>query len=162
MNEEEIKLLNKIEELPRELNIEIRGLILAEICLRKENQQLKEEFDRMFAIYHSRKLIKKFDDEYDEEDKMKNPNRDYACVCPDAEEVYKRYYELKEQLQQKEDIIYKIKKCIEEKEEYYGDYMGDGNYTMYSMMGANNNRIPYIKSNLIKQILDNKGDENNG
>ena len=65
---------------------------------------------------------------------------------------------LKEQLQQKEDIIYKIKKCIEEKEEYYGDYMGDGNYTMYSMMGANNNRIPYIKSNLIKQILDNKGE----
>lgn len=65
--------------------------------------------------------------------------------------------ELQEQLQQKEDIIYKIKKCIEEKEEYYGDYMGDGNYTMYSMMGANNNRIPYIKSNLIKQILDNKG-----
>ena len=43
MNEEEIKLLNKIEELPRELNIEIRGLILAEICLRKENQQLKEQ-----------------------------------------------------------------------------------------------------------------------
>lgn len=65
---------------------------------------------------------------------------------------------LQEQLQQKEDIIYKIKKCIEEKEEYYGDYMGDGNYTMYSMMGANNNRIPYIKSNLIKQILDNKGE----
>ena len=70
--------------------------------------------------------------------------------------------QLKEQLKQKEDIIYKIKKCIEEKEEYYGDYMGDGNYTMYSMMGANNNRIPYIKSNLIKQILDNKGDENDG
>ena len=64
----------------------------------------------------------------------------------------------KEQLQQKEDIIYKIKKCIEEKEEYYGDYMGDGNYTMYSMMGANNNRIPYIKSNLIKQILNDKGE----
>ena len=65
---------------------------------------------------------------------------------------------LQQELQQKEDIIYKIKKCIEEKEEYYGDYMGDGNYTMYSMMGANNNRIPYIKSNLIKQILDNKGE----
>ena len=112
MNEEEIKLLNKIEELPKELNIEIRGLILAEICLRKENQQLKEEFDRMFAIYHSRKLIKKFNDEYDEEDKMKNPNRDYACVCPDAEEVYKRYYKLKEQLQQKEDIINKAKEYI--------------------------------------------------
>ena len=108
MNEEELKLLEKIVNLPKELNIEIRGLILAEVVLREENQQLKE------------------------------------------------------QLQQKEDIINKIKKCIEEKEEYYGDYMGDGNYTMYSMMGANNNRIPYIKSNLIKQILDNKGDENDG
>lgn len=75
-----------------------------------------------------------------------------------AEKYYKENQKLKEQLQQKEDIINKIKKCIEEKEEYYGDYMGDGNYTMYSMMGANNNRIPYIKSNLIKQILDNKGE----
>lgn len=65
---------------------------------------------------------------------------------------------LEQQLQQKEDIINEIRKCIDEKEEYYGDYMGDGNYTMYSMMGANNNRIPYIKSNLIKQILDNKGE----
>ena len=80
--------------------------------LQQENQQLKEEFDSMFAIYHSRKLIKKFNDEYDEEDKMKNPNRDYACVCPDAEEVYKRYYELKEQLKQKEDIINKAKEYI--------------------------------------------------
>lgn len=104
MNKEELKLLEKIVNLPKELNIEIRGLILAEVVLREENQELKEK------------------------------------------------------LQQKEDIIYKIKKCIEEKEEYYGDYMGDGNYTMYSMMGANNNRIPYIKSNLIKQILDNKGE----
>ena len=82
----------------------------------EENQQLKEEFDRVFAVYQSRKLIKKFNDEYDEEDKTKNPNRDYACICPDAEEVYKRYYELKEQLQQKEDIINKaIKKCNKEK-----------------------------------------------
>ena len=81
---------------------------------------------------------------------------------PTYDELLRENEKLKEQLQQKEDIIYKIKKCIEEKEEYYGDYMGDGNYTMYSMMGANNNRIPYIKSNLIKQILDNKGDENDG
>ena len=77
---------------------------------------------------------------------------------PTYDELLRENKKLKEQLQQKEDIIYKIKKCIEEKEEYYGDYMGDGNYTMYSMMGANNNRIPYIKSNLIKQILDNKGE----
>lgn len=81
---------------------------------------------------------------------------------PTHDELLRENEKLKEQLKQKEYIINKIKKCIEEKEEYYGDYMGDGNYTMYSMMGANNNRIPYIKSNLIKQILDNKGDENDG
>lgn len=44
MNEEELKLLDKIEELPKELNIEIRGLILSEVCLRKENQQLKKQY----------------------------------------------------------------------------------------------------------------------
>ena len=141
--------------IPKDIFIE---LFEEMINWKQENQQLKEEFDRMFAIYHSRKLIKKFNDEYDEEDKMKNPNRDYACVCPDAEEVYKRYYKLKEQLQQKEDIINEIRKCIDEKEEYYGDYMGDGKYQMYSMMGANNSRTPYIQSNLIKKILDNKGE----
>lgn len=95
--------------IPKDIFIE---LFEEMINWKQENQQLKEEFDRMFAIYHSRKLIKKFNDEYDEEDKMKNPNRDYACVCPDAEEVYKRYYKLKEQLQQKEDIINKAKEYI--------------------------------------------------
>lgn len=103
-----------------------------------ENQQLKEEFDRMFAVYHSRKLIKKFNDEYDEEDKTKNPNRDYACICPDAEEVYKRYYELKEQLQQKEDIINKIKKYLRENEKEYGSL-------------EDNEKI-------ILRIIDNKGE----
>lgn len=123
MNEEEILSLNTyIEELYQAMQIgdikfepkhssELYNLINR---LLKENQQLKEEFDRVFAVYQSRKLIKKFNDEYDEEDKTKNPNRDYACICPDAEEVYKRYYELKEQLQQKEDILDKIKDCVEE------------------------------------------------
>ena len=55
MNEEEIKLLNKIEELPRELNIEIRGLILAEICLRKENKQLKEQLQQKEDIINKAK-----------------------------------------------------------------------------------------------------------
>ena len=100
--------------------------------LQKENQKLKYELEQCIAVADTNIEL--------------------------AESYYKENQKLKEQLQQKEDIIYKIKKCIEEKEEYYGDYMGDGNYTMYSMMGANNNRIPYIKSNLIKQILDNKGE----
>lgn len=56
MNEEEIKLLNKIEELPKELNIEIRGLILAEICLRKENQQLKEQ-QKEFIDYLEKEIV---------------------------------------------------------------------------------------------------------
>ena len=55
MNEEEIKLLNKIEELPRELNVEIRGLILAEICLRKENKQLKEQLQQKDEIINKAK-----------------------------------------------------------------------------------------------------------
>ena len=92
--------------------------------------------------------------------KLNNTNEYKSWIILDnyIDKLEQENKQLKEQLQQKEDIIYKIKKCIEEKEEYYGDYMGDGNYTMYSMMGANNNRIPYIKSNLIKQILDNKGE----
>lgn len=57
MNEEEIKLLNKIEGFPRELNIEIRGLILAEICLRKENQQLKEQLQQKEDIINKAKEL---------------------------------------------------------------------------------------------------------
>lgn len=48
MKEKELKLLDKIEELPKELNIEIRGLILSEVCLRKENQQLKEQLNKKY------------------------------------------------------------------------------------------------------------------
>lgn len=45
MNEEELKLLEKLDELPKELNIQIRGLLLNEVFLRKENQQLKEKLE---------------------------------------------------------------------------------------------------------------------
>lgn len=67
MNEEELKLLDKIEELPKELNIEIRGLILSEVCLRKENQQLKEQLEasekaRKEAIEHIKELYDNTDD----------------------------------------------------------------------------------------------------
>ena len=41
MNKEELELLKKIESLPKELNIEIRGLILAQVCLREEIKRLK-------------------------------------------------------------------------------------------------------------------------
>ena len=61
MNEEELKLLKKIEELPKELNIEIRGLILAEVCLRIENQQLKQQLkQRDNIINKAREYVDKF------------------------------------------------------------------------------------------------------
>lgn len=75
------------------------------VKLRKENQELKkqlEELDFIVGLRQKRNLIHKFDKEYDEEDKRKNPNRDYVGIMPDAEEVYKRYYAMKKQ--QKEFI----------------------------------------------------------
>lgn len=69
--------------------------------LQQEKQQLKqdiEELNLIVGIRQKRNLISKFDKEYDEEDKKKNPNRDYVGITPDAEEVYKRYYELKDRI----------------------------------------------------------------
>lgn len=73
----------------------------------RENQSLKkqlEEVEFIVGLRQKRNLIHKFDKEYDEEDKKKNPNRDYAGIMPDAEEVYRRYYTMKNQ--QKEFIEY--------------------------------------------------------
>ena len=69
------------------------------IKCRKIKKELKEEIKVLELIIGSRQkrnLIHKFDKEYDEEDKRKNPNRDYAGIIPDAEEVYKRYYKQQE------------------------------------------------------------------
>lgn len=63
-----------------------------------------KELELIIGLRQKRNLISKFDKEYDEEDKKKNPNRDYAGIMPDAEEVYKRYYSMKKQ--QKEFISY--------------------------------------------------------
>lgn len=48
MTKEELNLLKEIESLPKNLNIKIRGLILAEVALREENKQLKENIKRAF------------------------------------------------------------------------------------------------------------------
>ena len=72
-----------------------------------------KELELIIGLRQKRNLISKFDKEYDEEDKKKNPNRDYAGIMPDAEEVYKRYYSMKKQ--QKEFIEY-MTKTIEELE----------------------------------------------
>ena len=81
--------------------------------LMEENQELKkklEELELIVTLSKKRNLISKFNKEYDEEDKKKNPDRSHAEIMPDAEEVYKRYYAMKNQ--QKEFIEY-ISSCIE-------------------------------------------------
>ena len=68
--------------------------------LSKENKELKKqlgEVEFIVGLRQKRNLISKFDKEYDEEDKKKNPNRDYAGIMPDAEEIYRRYYTMKNQ-----------------------------------------------------------------
>ena len=77
------------------------------LILKKENQELKkqlEELEFIVGLRQKRNLINKFNKEYDEEDKKKNPNRSLTEIMPDAEEVYKRYYAMK--TQQKEFIEY--------------------------------------------------------
>ena len=73
--------------------------------LSKENKELKkqlEELESIVGLRQKRNLINKFNKEYDEEDKKKNPNRSHAEIIPDAEEIYRRYYAMK--TQQKEFI----------------------------------------------------------
>lgn len=75
------------------LPIEVFNELLDEIENWKEEV---EELKLIVGLRQKRNLISKFDKEYDAEDKKKNPDRDYAGIMPDAEEVYKRYYKQKE------------------------------------------------------------------
>lgn len=70
--------------------------------LEKENKKYKDRINDLELIVgtkRKRSLISKFNKEYDEEDKKKNPNRTYTRIEPDAEEIYKRYYDLKKQVE---------------------------------------------------------------
>lgn len=104
------KLKDNEEELAFYTNLVKR---FNDIC--EENAELKkqlEEVEFIVGLRQKRNLIHKFDKEYDEEDKKKNPNRDYAGIMPDAEEVYRRYYGMKTQQKEftnyLEDKIYTI------------------------------------------------------
>lgn len=95
----------------------IKENLLLKSKLDEKSSELKdaeEEYDRIFSIWHNRKLIKKFDDEYDKEDKKENPNRNYAYVMPDAEEVYKRYYKLKDKIEDLQKKNAYFEKCLSE------------------------------------------------
>ena len=106
-----VKLLMTKEKENQELKLELSGYrqaILEDkdmLGLKEESEELKkqlEEVEFIVGLRKKRNLIHKFDKEYDDEDKKKNPNRDYAGIVPDAEEVYRRYYSMKNQ--QKEFI----------------------------------------------------------
>lgn len=126
MNEEE---LNSIQELidRKILLAEVTGGLTSSdkkvialwnytIELQQENHQLKEEIKELefiIGLRQKRNLIKKFDKEYDVEDKKKNPNRDYAGITPDAEEVYKRYYQLKDRIEKAIEFIENVYNSLE-------------------------------------------------
>lgn len=70
--------------------------------MEKDKRELAEtvyELECHLGLRHSRELIEKFDREYDTEDLVLHPDRTYAGVMPDAEEVYRRYYKQKKILQ---------------------------------------------------------------
>jgi hypothetical protein len=71
--------------------------------LLKENQKLKEDledYERIFDIWNKRKLINKFNKEFSK--KMVKEERakgnKIVSAIPDAEYVYKKYYEKVEQI----------------------------------------------------------------
>lgn len=68
-------------------------------------QEEIKELEFIVGLRQKRSLIRKFDEEYDEEDKKKNPNREYAGVSPDAEVVYQRYYKQKEVIDGARDYL---------------------------------------------------------
>ena len=90
-----------------------------------ENKELKEEvkeYEYIFNTMHQRELINKFDKEYSKEavKKAKQEGRQIAGAYPDAEEVYKRYYDQKD----------RIDKANKEIKELYELYKDDNCYTI--------------------------------
>lgn len=76
--------------------------------MKKDKRELAEtvyELECSLGLLHSRELIRKFDKEYDVEDYILHPDRTYAGVMPDAEEVYRRYYKQKKILQKIVEFI---------------------------------------------------------
>ena len=123
---------------------------------KKKNQELKnqiEELEFIVGLRQKRNLIHKFDKEYDEEDKKKNPNRDYAGITPDAEEVYKRYYTMKNQLKEfikwLEDKIQQQETLIAENQEksYFLIYEDEKGSLKLSSQKA------YIRRIILEEIL---------
>ena len=50
MNEEYENILKQLDDLPRKLNIEIRAIMLSNICLQEQNKKYKEVIDTLEFI----------------------------------------------------------------------------------------------------------------
>ena len=90
--------------------------------MKKDKRELAEtvyELECSLGLGHSRELVKKFDKEYDTEDLILHPDRTYAGVIPDAEEVYRRYYKQKKILQ---NLVKFIKIRMGASVKYRADY----------------------------------------
>ena len=64
MNEEYENILKQLDDLPRKLNIEIRAIMLSNICLQEQNQKYKEVFDK------ANKWVRDYIGEWDREDEV--------------------------------------------------------------------------------------------
>lgn len=92
--------------------------------LKKENQKLKEDledYERIFDIWNKRKLINKFNKEFSKKTVKEERAKGNKIVgaIPDAEYVYKKYYEKVEQLDLYKSVIDKAIEYIKEFSWYY-------------------------------------------
>ena len=100
---------------------------------KEELAEMVFESNQHTALRHTRPLIKRFDEEYDKEDLEANPDRTYAGIMPDAEEIYRRYYNQKETITdlflervEVEEIKRLINNRLSEIQDLYEEnYMGD-------------------------------------
>lgn len=95
--------------------------------LHQEIQQLKEDiedYDRIFDIWNKRTLINKFNKEYSKkvvkEERAKG-NKIVGAI-PDAEYVYKKYYEQKQKLDLYKSVIDEVREYIKENDLFHFGY----------------------------------------
>lgn len=107
IRELEEKLALKVEQI-HDLQKELKEKVekYQQVCdeLTSEKMDLEEDlkdYDRIFDIWNKRKLIKKFNKEFSKQyvKEEKKKGRKIAGAIPDAEYVYKLYYELKKENQ---------------------------------------------------------------
>ena len=115
LSEEEKKAISRLKLLNRELYIDNCNLVnvndLSTVLnliakLQKENEELKSdnlEKARILEVFDDRKYRKK----YLEERRKEEPN----LLYPDGDEIYKRYYEQKKQIDLMAEYISNIQDC---------------------------------------------------